>query len=129
MDEMPTKRTPKTRRNLRPRITRELVDLFIRHERLSKIYEPCTLDERCKYPDPDRVGFCAKCVEFIEAANELHRLLRAPVWQCSGVDADGPDPPDYMHEQMAEGWRRSWEVRQELEAAAAEIKRNGRFAK
>jgi hypothetical protein len=40
-----------------------------------------------------------------------------------------PEPPGYMHEQMAEGWRRSWAIRQELEAAAADIKRNGRFAK
>ncbi len=124
---MATKRTPKSR-NLRPRITRELVALFVRHERLNKIYEACLDGGACKSPDPEAGRHCAECAECIEVSNELHRLLRAPVWQCSGVDADGPDPPEDMHEQMAEGWRRSWAIRQELEKAAAKLKRHGRIA-
>ena len=50
----------------------------------------------------------------------LHRMLGGKPWQTSPVDADGPEPPDYIAADAMKvaDWRRAWELRCALEKAA-----------
>ena len=92
---MTTKRTP-IRRNLRQRITPEMVELWRR------LHED---------PDEERRR---------EYSRELRRLLGWKPWEPLLERVTCPEPPDYMrgNEHQQEGWRKVWELRRELEEFA-----------
>lgn len=118
---MVTKRTPVSRSS-KARITDELIEAFIRYEELSPIRDACIADDKCRSTVPNQ--HCPECREHVELSNKLHRMVGAKVWECSGLDADAPEPPDDMRKNpmMCAAWRRSWRLRCELEAAAAKLK-------
>jgi hypothetical protein len=117
---MTSKRTPRGRPS-KPRITAEAVRLFVRSEELAPIRDACISDDICRTKQPNQ--HCPECGEYIDAVNELGRLLGIEVWQASPVEADGPEPPSHVHNNplMATGWRRSWELRCALVDAAKQL--------
>jgi hypothetical protein len=102
---MPVKmRNAKARQN---RITPELVELWVR---LNEIRDADADEE---FEPRGRRN------EYLDALSALNLALGIRPWQESPLYVDDPEPPDYRrrYQPDAEAWRRSWELRQALEAA------------
>jgi hypothetical protein len=57
--------------------------------------------------------------EYLDGMRQLCRCLGVDTWRENPLDADGPDPPDYMHHNRLrfDGWLRGWRLRLQLEGA------------
>jgi hypothetical protein len=104
-----------------PVITDRVVTLFMLHEALQSQYLAC-LSKPCVIAKVD--ARCDDCKRYCDATHDLSIALKADAWQISGCDADSPEPTPEMHNdsRMADAWRRSWQLRCELEAAVAKRK-------
>jgi hypothetical protein len=117
---MPTNRTRRTLARRTSRITAEMVDAFIIAEKHKATYDACRREEiTCLSKSDER---CRQCIECANALQRLDELLGTlPPWDDGPCGVDGPNPPSWVASQIArDAWRRSWEIRQALEAATAE---------
>jgi hypothetical protein len=100
-------------------ISAELLRLFTRWQQLDKVYGRCLKGGPCRSPDPDRLH-CAQCVECIEISNRMREITNPRTWECSGIGADAPEPPDYLNlDSFAlAAWHRAWRLHCALIKAA-----------
>ena len=111
---MPTNRT-RIKRAVRSRVTDEARAIYAEALKLRDVHREHTLGI-C----PTAGKHCGDCTKYTELRRELGRLVGVKFWECSPLEADSEDPPDYMlHNPLQAGyWRRAWELRCELDRGA-----------
>lgn len=106
---MTTKRTP-IRRNVKPRITAEVLALWRKIQEIE-----AEGDDRAWEEEGGRRREC------MDAHNELNQLLGIRSWQRNPAQVREPEPPKWMtagNLLAADQWREAWKLRQAIEAAA-----------
>jgi len=95
------------RRDARVRITPEMLALW------AKLHE---IWDAGGYEEWEPVG---RRREFLDTESALDRALGVKPWEQSPFFSDGPEPPKWMRDPWrAELWRKAWELRCALDAAA-----------
>jgi hypothetical protein len=97
-------------------ITDEMIDLIICTHEAQPVYVGC-LRGRCKAKS--KADRCPACLAYMNAANRLRELTTTPAWTVSGL-ADAAEPPPSLRSNPKgqAAWRRAWQLREELIAAA-----------
>ena len=95
----------------------EMVTVFIRQRELLPTVIGC-LRGRCKAEKPGTK--CAECLTFEESVDFMRELTSARIWDHDGIGADQAEPPGYLNlnPQARADWRRHWQLRLDLIAAA-----------
>ena len=114
---MATKRTP-LKRNLKRRITPEAVAAYVVAKETWPVRSSCDRGGKCQSKDVS--AFCKACTAHLDACRAMYRLLDIKPWEVLPIDADVPEPPEYMatNPLRAPAWRAAYQLRLDLEDAA-----------